>query len=418
MLKLASNHQSENNEFTLSLDEIAREGAKRLLVEALDLEVAEYIQKFRMERDENGRALVVRNGKSKTRRVTTGAGTIEVQTPRVNDKRVDQKFSSNILPPYLRRSANVESLLPLLYLKGLSGNAFSDALVQILGEGASGLSASSISALKKSWKAEFEQWKFQQIKDRIAYVWADGVNVKIRLGEDKKQCLLVIIGVTEHGDKKLLAVEPGYRESEESWSLVLRDLKRRGLEAPLLAIGDGALGFWKALSNVYPTTREARCWVHKVANVLDKLPKRLQGKAKERLHAIMYAEDKSDAQAGLAAFKEDFERKYEKAVKCLEKDFDKLIVHFNFPASHWAHIRTTNPIESVFATVKLRTRVTKGAGNADIASTMAFKLLLEAEKKWRKIRSPEEVRNILNGLEYRDGILIVNSDQKVKAANA
>lgn len=250
----------------------------------------------------------------------------------------------------------MENLLPALYLKGLSGNEFQVALVHILGEGATGLSPASIAALKKSWEKDHEQWKFQPISEPFAYIWADGVNVKVRLGEDKKLCLLVILGVTESGEKKLLAVEPGYRESKESWAFVLRGLKKRGLNSPLLAVGDGALGFWAAIRDVYPETKEMRCWVHKIANVLDKLPKRLQLKAKELLHEMMYADTEKDANEALQVFDTAFGLKHPKSVDCLKKDWAELTTHFKFPAAHWSHIRTTNPIESIFATVKLRTR--------------------------------------------------------------
>ena len=406
MLSIVTSDQVRDQDLSKSLDEIARQGAKRMLMEALQLEVADYVDKHRDERDEDGKAMVVRNGKAKTRKVTLGAGTIEVEAPRVNDKREGEQFSSDILPPYLRKSANVETLLPILYLKGLSTGDFKTALTSILGEGVSGLSPASIVNLKKSWEAEFELWKKRLINSRYVYVWADGVNVKVRLGEDKKLCLLVIMGVNLEGEKELIAVEPGYRESTEAWSILLRDLKARGLQAPLLGIGDGALGFWKALRSVYPSTREQRCWVHKIANVLDKLPKRLQAKAKELLQEIMYADTISDAVAARETFSTAFSLKHEPAVTCLIKDWDELTAHFKFPALHWSHIRTTNPIESTFATVKLRTQVTKGAGSGAAAAAMAFKLMQEAEKRWNRIFGYEEIRNVISGVEYRDGIVV------------
>ena len=415
MLKIVTPADSECQEVTTTLDEIARQGAQRLLAEALQREVADYIEGSKDERDENGRALVVRNGKSRSRKVTVGSGTFDIETPRVNDRREGKKFTSNILPPYLRKSANVESLLPVLYLKGLSGNAFQETLVNILGEGVSGLSPASISTLKKSWQRDFEEWKFQKITDRFVYLWADGVNVKIRLGEDKKLCLLVVLGVTETGEKKLLAVEPGYRESTESWAFVLRDLKTRGLDSPLLAVGDGALGFWAALRDVFPQTTEARCWVHKIINVLDKLPKRLQTKAKELLREMMYADTKTDAEDTRKKFEVAFELKHPKAVECLTKDWAQLIRHFDFPAQHWSHIRTTNPIESIFATVKLRTRTTKGAGNAQVAATMAFKLMVEAQKRWRRINGIEELTRLVSGVAYRDGIVVTAESHREAA---
>lgn len=412
MLKISTVSPSENQSFVHSLDEIAREGARRLLVEALELEVRDYVDRHREIRDDDGLALIVRNGKAATRKVTLGAGTVEVKAPRVNDRREGQRFTSTILPPYLRRSANVDSLLPILYLKGLSTNDFRDALVGILGEGASGLSTGSISALKRSWEREFDEWRCRDIVQQYVYIWADGVNVKVRLGEDKKLCLLVIIGVNHAGQKHLLAVESGYRESEDSWAMLLRSLKDRGLQAPALAIGDGALGFWAALRNVYPSTDEQRCWVHKIANCLDKIPKRLQANAKKLLHEMMYADTAADASQALARYEVAFGSKHEKSVECLKKDWKKLTTHFRYPALHWSHIRTTNPIESTFATVKLRTKVTKGAGSPRAAETMAFKLMQEAERRWNRIRGYEQIKLVLSGVEFRDGIVVTGHSHR------
>ncbi len=398
---------------TLTLDEIARQGAQRMLAEALQLEVSEYVEKHKEETDKHGRRKVVRNGKAKTRKVTVGSGTFEVSAPRVNDRRDGKHYCSSILPAYLRKSPKVEALLPLLYLRGLSTNDFKPALEGLLGKDAGGLSSSSISVLKKSWQKDFDAWNKLLIHTKYAYIWADGVNVKIRLGEDKKLCLLVVIGVTESGKKELIAVEPGYRESTEAWSVLLRSLKQRGMSAPLLAIGDGALGFWKAIRSVYPETKEQRCWVHKIANVLNKLPKRIQPKAKQLLHEMMYAETEADALALRKNFESHFELKHEKAVVCLQKHWEELMTFYSFPAANWTSIRTTNPIESSFATVKLRTKVTKGAGNATTACTMAFKLLQQCEMKWRKVRGHKEIQNLLSGLEYKDGIMIPEQDQRV-----
>lgn len=416
MLSIVTSVSSENQSLTLSLDEIAREGAKRMLAEALQHEVAEYIDQFKDLRDSNGRAMVVRNGLGRRRKVTLGSGTVEVKAPRVNDRRDGHQFTSSILPPYLRKSANVESLLPILYLKGLSTSDFKSALTCILGEGAGGLSASAIASLKRSWEKDYDDWKSQRITERFVYLWADGVNVKVRLGEDKKLCLLVIMGVNEQGQKKLLAVEPGYRESKDSWSFVLRDLKKRGLRSPLLAIGDGALGFWAALREVLPEAKEQRCWFHKMGNVLNELPKRLQTKAKEMLREILKAESLTDAGKALDDFKQAFGAKHEKAVHLLEKDWTELTAYFSFPALHWKSIRTTNPIESTFATVKLRTRVTKGAGSPKAASTMAFKLMMEAEKRWNRIRGYEEIPLLLSGVEYKDGIVVTTERHREAVA--
>lgn len=416
MLNLVTVNQDESQALTSLLDEIARNGARKMLLEALEQEVVDYTERHKQERDDHGRALVVRNGKGKARKVTVGSGTLEVRAPRIDDRREGEQFTSKILPPYMRKSANVETLLPLLYLKGLSTNDFKSALTCILGEGASGLSASSICSLKKSWEKEFDDWKLSSITDRFVYLWADGVNVKVRLGEDKKLCLLVIMGVNENGEKKLLAVEPGYRESKDSWSFVLRDLMKRGLTPPLLAVGDGALGFWAAVGDVMPKIKQQRCWFHKMGNVLNELPKRLQPKAKEMMREMMRADSATDAGSALEDFKTAFGAKHDKAVNLLQKDWSELTAYFKFPAIHWRSIRTTNPIESTFATVKLRTKVTKGAGSPKAASTMAFKLMLEAEKRWNRIRGYQEIELLLSGVEYKDGIVITKDSHREAVA--
>lgn len=400
------------------LDEIARQGARRIIAHALDLEVTEYIEAHQNQLDERGHRLVVRNGRAQTRRVATGAGQIDIQAPRVNDRRVGERFTSKILPPYLRKSPNVESLVPILYLRGLSTNDFETALESILGKGVAGLSPSSIVSLKRSWERELNEWSQRKIEERFVYLWADGVNVKVRLGEDKRICLLVIVGVTESGEKKLLAVQSGYRESKESWKIVLQSLVDRGLQAPLLAIADGALGFWAAIQEieVFKNTKHSRCWVHKIANVLDCFPKRLQPQAKSMLHEMMYAATQQDANQTKKRFDNLFHEKFPKATQKLGKDWDQLRTHFSFPASHWNHIRSTNVIESTFATVKLRTKVTKGAGSPGTAAAMAFKLLQQAEQHWRKINKPSEIKNLLNGLEYRDGVVITTQSTQESVA--
>jgi transposase-like protein len=337
-----------------------------------------------------------------------GSGAVEIAAPRVNDRRPGVKFTSKILPPYLRRSPKVENLLPILYLKGLSSSDFQSALKDILGEGTAGLSPSSIIALKKSWEKDFAIWKKRRLTNRYVYLWADGIHVKIRLGEDRKLCLLVIIGVTENGDKELLAVSAGYREKKDSWKDVLDDLRVRGLNTPLLAIGDVALGFWAALraAEGFQETAEQRCWVHKIANVLDKLPKRIQPRAKAMLHEMMRSETLSDANVEKDKFVATFREKFPEAVKKVEKDWAELTAFFRFPAMHWQHLRTTNAIESTFATVRLRTQVTKGAGSPTAAETMTFKLLEDAQRNWRKIRGHEEIKLMLNGIAYKDGIMV------------
>jgi transposase-like protein len=380
-----------------------------MLHRALEVEVAEYLDRSREERDEGGHALVTRHGRARPRQVTIGAGTMTVAAPRVRDRRVDasgerQRFTSAILPPYMRRSPKVAEVLPILYLRGLSTGDFEPALEALLGKEASaGLSATTITRLLAEWQQDYERFRKRSFAGRrYAYLFADGIHFRIRLEEDRL-CALVLIGVREDGKKELVAVEDGYRESSESWSTLLRDLVARGLEAPLLATGDGALGFWKALREVWPITAEQRCWVHRTANVLDKLPGRLQPRAKKQLHDIYQAETRESAEEELHAFVREYDDRYPKAVASLTADADKLFTFFDFPAAHWPTIRSTNVIESAFATVRLRTRVTKGAGTRTRGLTMAYELLAMAEKRWRKIRSPELVQRLLDGKKFLDG---------------
>jgi transposase-like protein len=408
-------------ELRLSLDEIAREGARRMLIDALQAEVTDYIDQHKDLRDEEGHRLVVRHGKAQARTLTVGAGTIGLQAPRVKDRRPGERFTSQILPAYMRKSPKVENLLPVLYLKGLSTSDFKSALTEFFGEGTLGLSASSIVSLKRSWEADFKAWKKKTITDRYVYLFADGVHVSVRLGEDKKLCLLVLIGVAENGEKHLLAVEPGYRESKDSWGTVLRDLRDRGLKAPVLAVGDGALGFWAALRETggFERTREQRCWLHKMGNILNDLPKRVQPRAKELLREIMYAESLSAANQAKRKFLSEVHQKYPKAASKLEKDWTELTAFFTLPATHWTHLRTTNPIESTFSTVRLRTNVTRGAGSPVAAATMAFKLLQDAEKTWNRIRGYDEIENVLKGVVYVNGAVVPgNSSTHQEAAAA
>jgi len=408
-LEIVSNlPKNENELLSFGLDELAKLGAKRILSEALLLETEEYVQKFKDQRDANGHCLVVKNGKGKKRKLTLGSGTIDVQAPRVDDKRSGKKFKSKILPPYLRKSPNVESILPILYLKGLSGNAFKEGLEELLGHEAGGLSSSSISLLKKQWEKDFKSWKKRDILDDYIYLWCDGVNFKVRLGDDKRASLLVVIGVNSRGEKKLLAAEGGYRESKESWRALFSDLESRGLKSPLMLMGDGALGLWSTVREMelFKTTKEQRCWVHKIANVLNLLPKRLQAQAKSLLQEMMKAPSRSEANRQLGLFKNAFKDKYEKAYLSLDKDWEALTNFFDFPAAQWTALRTTNPIESAFATVKLRTSSTKGSGSVAMAEGLAFKLLKECEKKWRPIKGYKEIEKQLSGALYKDGILI------------
>ena len=408
MLKILEKNTKHEDGFAGQLDSLVREGARRMLLAALEAEVEDYVGRHAHERSEDGRRLVVRNGHAQARKITTGAGTMEVKAPRVNDKRlVDgerQKFTSGILPPYMRKSPKVAEVLPILYLRGLSTNDFRPALESLLGKQATmGLSASTITRLTTLWEDEHQAWKQQDLSERdYVYVWADGIHLPIRLEEDRL-CLLVLIGARADGTKELIAVDDGYRESKESWASVLRSLRKRGLDAPVLAIGDGALGFWSAVRDVWPETREQRCWVHKMCNVLDKLPKRLQPKAKKMLREIVYADTKEDAQKGIKAFSAEFSPKHERAVTCLVKDQNQLLTLFDFPAEHWKHIRTTNVIESSFATVRLRHRTTKGSGSRTKGISMAFKLLDMAEKRWRKLDGRKLLPLVRDGVKFFDG---------------
>ncbi len=416
--------EGKDPESRSALDEVCLAGAQRMLHCALELEVEHYLERHDDSRDENGHALVTRNGKARPRKVTIGSGTMEVTAPRVRDERVDAngdrcRFTSEILPPYMRRSPKVAEVLPVLYLRGLSTGDFREALPALLGkEATAGLSPTTITRLTAEWQQEYESFRKRDIRSkRFAYIWADGVHFRIRL-EDDRLCTLVLIGVREDGSKELIAVEDGYRESKESWLSVLRDLAARGVEAPLLAIGDGALGFWSALREVWPKSKEQRCWVHRTANVLDKLPKRLQPKAKSLLHEIFNAETKEIAEEQVSRFGTTYEDKYPKAVASLMRDRDTMLTYYDFPAAHWQSIRSTNVIESAFATVRLRQRVTKGAGSRAKGLTMAFKLLAMAEKRWRRIRSPQLVKEMLQGTKFVDGETIANDTQEERKSAA
>lgn len=402
---------SQNGALPRDLDGLAREGARRMLALALELEVEAYLAKHAEARDARGHALVVRNGRARARKVTVGSGTVEVKAPRVHDRRAGSKFTSRILPPWMRRSPKVNEVIPLLYLRGLSTGDFREALPVLLGEDASGLSAANISRQIGVWEAEIAAWRTRDLSEvDYVYVWADGVHVNVRLGEQDRLCLLVMIGVRPDGTKELIAVEDGYRESSESWAHVLRDLKRRGMQAPVLAIGDGALGFWNAVGDVWPETREQRDWVHRMANVLDKLPKRLQGSAKAALREIMNAPTREAAEEGMDRFEADYGAKYPKAVTSLRRDQEQLLSYFDFPAEHWKHIRTSNPIESTFATVRLRQRVTKGPGSRLRGLTMAFKLIQMAQDRWRKLNGWHLLPLVRAGVQFTDGEQVERED--------
>jgi putative transposase len=393
------------------LDEIALAGARRMLMTALKTEAADYVERHRDERDAEGRALVVHNGRSKGRKLTLGAGTVELKAPRVNDRRYDeqgqrQRFSSRILPPYMRRSPKVAEVLPILYLRGLSTGDFRPALEGLLGADAAGLSPTNISRLTACWEKEYTAFRQRDLAGReYVYVWVDGVHFNIRL-EDDRLCTLVMIGARANGAKELLAVEDGYRESAESWKTLLRDLKRRGMAAPVVAVGDGALGFWAAAREVWPATREQACWVHKLVNVLDKLPPRLQPRAKRALHEMMYAECRADCETARARFAAEFQPKYAKAVESLTANWERLVTFFDFPAEHWKHLRTTNVIESPFATVRLRERATRGAGSRTKGLLMAFKLLDMVQLRWRHLDGAQLLPLVRAGIKFADGVQV------------
>jgi len=392
------------------LTDVLREGARELLATAVQAEVSDFLATHKHLLDDEGRQRLVRHGFLPEREVITGIGKVAVKVPRVRDRGADKdgakiRFSSSLIPPYLRKSKSVEELLPWLYLKGISTGDFSEALAALVGPDAEGLSSSTITRLKADWWKEYESWRKRDLTGkRYVYFWADGVYFTPRLDDDR-QCLLVIIGANEYGDKDVLAIMDGFRENADSWREVLRSLKKRGLTiAPDLATGDGALGFWTALRDVYPTTREQRCWVHKTANILAAMPRSLQAKAKAGLQDIWMAETKDEAIAAFDAFVETYGVKYQRAVKKLTKDKDALLTFYDFPAEHWKHIRTTNPIESVFATVRNRTRKTKGCLNRKTALAMVYKLMMSAREKWRKLNSPNRLPEVIQGVEFKDGL--------------
>ena len=404
------------------LSELLRQGAQRMLSLAIEAEVADWIEQHASLKGNDGHRLVVRNGYLPTRQISSGVGPVEVTQPRVHDRRPPdqaEKFSSKILPPYLRKTKSLEELIPWLYLKGVSTGGFSDALQALLGPDAKGLSATTVTRLKAVWEDEHKAWSHRSLEGKeYVYVWVDGIHFNIRLEEDR-QCILVLMGATADGKKELIAITDGYRESEQSWLSLLADVKARGLVIdPKLAIGDGALGFWKALPQVYPTTREQRCWVHKTANVLDKLPKRLQPEAKEKLHDIWMAATRADAVKAFDLFLETYSAKYPKAAECLRKDRDVLLAFYDFPAEHWGHLRTTNPIESTFATVRLRTVRTKGSGSRTACLTMVFKLVESASKTWRALNGSELLPDVIRGVRFCDGVKETNNPDQPKEAAA
>ena len=420
MLSVVTDAQAQD-ELRLDLDQLVREGARRMLAAALEAEVDAYLAAHVVERDTSGRRLVVRNGHARQRAVTTVAGSIPVRAPRVDDRRTDpvsgerMRFRSVILPPWCRKSPKVAEVLPLLYLHGLSTGDFVPALEAFFGS-AAGLSAAVITRLVAAWQADHEAFGRRDLSERdYVYIWADGVHFRVRL-EQARLCCLVIVGVRADGTKELVAVADGERESTESWAELLRDLRRRGMRPPVVAVGDGALGLWAALRDVFPETRHQRDWVHKVANVLGCLPKACQAGARKALAEIRDAPDRDHAQRAIEVFARDYGTKWPKAVAKITDDAEELLTFFDYPAEHWGHLKTSNPIESTFSTVRLRTRVTKGPGSKAAGLAMAFKLLEAAQDRWRAVNGPHLVALVRAGARFDKGVMIERPDEDGEVA--
>lgn len=398
------------------LQQVLQEGARKLLANAVEAEVKYFIEQQCHLTTDEGQRSIVRNGYLPERTIQTGLGDLSVKVPKTRDRSQSGiKFNSSLIPPYLKRTSSIEEFLPWLYLRGISTGDFSESLKHLLGADASGLSAGTISRLKQGWEQDYKDWNTRDLsKKRYVYIWADGIHSNVRM--DDRLCLLVIIGSDETGKKELIAISDGYRESAASWEETLLDLTQRGLQIPPeLAVGDGALGFWKALGKIWPSTAQQRCWVHKTANVMEKLPKSMQPKVKEALHNIWQAETRESAEKALNHCVERFSPKYPKAMECLAKDEETLLAFYDFPAENWQHIRTTNPIESVFATVRLRTARTKNCGSRNTTLAMAFKLVETAQKKWQRLRGYKYIADIITGVKFTDGIK-QKVDQKQDAA--
>jgi putative transposase len=418
VLELKTPEVSET--FHDALSELVRQGARHIIAEAVESELQEFVSQYQNLKDTQGRQAVVRNGYLPERTVSTGIGEVEIQVPKVRDRTGSGiKFNSLLLPPYLKHAQSMEEVLPWLYLKGVSTGDFSEALSPLFGAEAQGLSASTISRLKAKWSSEHQQWQHRSLSQkRYVYLWADGVYFSIR-GEDDRQSILVVIGVTESGVKELVGLESGFRESALSWKSLLLRLQDQGLQqAPELAIGDGALGFWKALAEVFPDTRVQRCWVHKTANVLNNLPKTQQSQAKSALHEIYLAATKADAQKAFDRFIKVYQAKYPKAVECLAKDREALLSFYDFPAQHWVHIRTSNPIESTFATVRLRTDKTRGCVSPGSILSLVFKLMQSAQKRWLKIRGFKHLAEVIEGVPFKNGVRVVQPSDSLLCKDA
>lgn len=403
---------TDATEFRDALSELIRQGARQLIAQAVEAELNEFLAPYQDLTDAQGRRTIVRNGYLPQRTITTGVGAVEVKVPKVRDRSGQGiKFNSLLLPPYLKRASSVEDVLPWLYLKGISTGDFGEALTALLGPEVKGVSATTISRLKAKWDGEYQTWTQRSLAHhRFVYLWADGIYFNIRNGD--RDCMLVVMGVTDKGVKELLGIESGYRESELSWLSLLQSIKDLGLRHdPDLATGDGALGFWKALPQVFPTTRKQRCWVHKTANVLNKLPKRQQSQAKSELWNIYRAETKEQANQAFDRFLKTYQVKYPEATRCLEKDRDVLFTFFDFPAEHWIHIRSTNPIESTFATVRLRTKKTRGCVSRESIRSLVFKLIQSAQKRWRRIKGFSLLAEVIEGIEFKDGLRTQDKQQ-------
>jgi putative transposase len=390
--------------------QLIRDGAKQLISQAIEIELEGFLATL-SERLEDGRRRVVRNGYLPERDIMTGVGHVKVQVPRVRDRGDGGiTFTSSLIPPYMRRTATLEKVLPLLYLKGLSEADFVESLAPMFGDQAKNLSPGVISRLKSSWEVEQTTWSARSLKGkRYVYWWVDGIGFPAR--NEERRCVLVVMGVKENGIKELIALEDGFRESTESWLSLLRNLKNRGLEGPALTVGDGALGFWNAVAEVFPKTQHQRCWFHKMGNVLDKLPKSQQNKAKSILHEIWMSATRADACKAFDLFISEYDAKYPKATECLKKDKDALLSFYDFPAEHWVHLRTTNPIESTFATVRNRTYKVKGAFSSKTIVAMAFKLMQSAQKSWIKLRGFHHLDNVIKGVKFKDGKMVENGDK-------
>ncbi|MFE8073536.1 IS256 family transposase [Marinobacteraceae bacterium S3BR75-40.1] len=405
---------ARRDETTDPLSELLRQGARDLIQQAVEAELAAFLEDFRDRRLEDGRAAVVRNGYLPERDIQTGIGRVTVKVPKVRSKDGQPvTFRSALVPPYVRKARSLDAALPWLYLKGVSTGEMQEALSVLVGPDAKGLSASTVSRLKGQWKRDYEAWRQRRLdKDRWVYIWADGIYSGLR-SQNSKLCALVVIGVNERGEKHFLAIEDGERESTLSWKGVLENLKGRGMTAPELAIGDGAMGFWAALEEVYPTTRQQRCWVHKTANVLNRLPKSSQPRAKRALHDIWQAETRADAEKAFDTFIKTYEAKYPKVAECLLKDHEELMTFYDFPAKHWQSIRTTNPIESTFGTIRHRTKRSKSCLSRDGMLHMMFKLGMCAEKKWRRLRGFDYLAKVVTGVIFKDGEEVATADQSV-----